>query len=222
MAVTQETIIIGTLGDGSRLSERRRTSSRGTKSRYTIDIDAEPLVHVFDDVALGAGPAEAIRDELEQGVRQISEKARSSTIERRARAARSPTAASSRRYSGGRTGPKAPGSASPDRMFNDSGRLAEGFHVRQNPRERSFTINVPANRLTEPHFAEGLARLVPEIRNPRLLINSPEVLKEIEDSINLLVAKAHDESDAKVVALRQKRIAALKALVGLVRAAGGV
>ena len=134
MATKQETIVLNDY-DATTTSIRRRTSARGKVSeRVTVDIKSEPLVHMFDDAALGAGPAQVIRNELEKAIKGITTFAHPNTIKRRnyAKAAMESGQAPKsvrKRYSGGRIGTKLPkGSA---RLFNDSDRLSEGLFVRQ-------------------------------------------------------------------------------------------
>lgn len=43
--ILQETIVLNDFG----LAERRRTTSKGTSSRYTVTINAEPIIHTFED-----------------------------------------------------------------------------------------------------------------------------------------------------------------------------
>lgn len=198
--------------------ERRRTTSKGTKSRYTITVDAQPILHDFSETSLGAGPAQAIQAAIIRQIKAISEVAKPATIARRSRAKRllesgviednkasgnTWTAkkwiaegfkgkigeghATIARYSGGRTGAKFPtGSV---RLFNDSGRLAEGILVQQNTVEKNWTINVTANRLDPSTFGSQsaflamvarLRALVPVLANP---LTDRDVVTAIEDGI---------------------------------------
>lgn len=217
MATKQETIILNDFG--SVMSKlRRRTTSRGTKSRVTLEIKSEPLVHVFDDVALGSGPANAIRDVLERSIKAIGQMSALETRKRRARAQidfRTNPGGSKwlkKRYSGGRIGPKEPNQTF--RLFNDSGRLAEGLFVRQNPREATFTVNVPANRFTDAtrHLIPQLISLATSFGSPEKILADKAVQKEIRDSIGLILKKARSSRDAKRVLQAQRELNRAKTL----------
>ncbi len=224
MAVKQETIILHDF-EGAKALIRRRTTSRGTRDRVSIEIEAEPIVHVFDDTALGSGPSQAIRDELEKAIKAITAIAKPSTIikrnwSRREMESGSPAKSTKKRYSGGRIGTKIPKTSV--RLFNDSDRLSEGLFVRQNPREGSFTTNVPANRFTDDtqHLVKRLFDLVPILRSPAKLLASKSVRDEIDNSINLLISKARTIGDAKRKALQQQQLNVAKAVIKLFIGAG--
>jgi len=214
--ITQDVIVLNDFG----FEERRRTTSKGTSSRFTVTIKSEPLVHVFDERQLGKGPAEAIREVLWKGIRGIEEFAALATVKRRERARRAlaaGTGSAVRRYDGGRTGRKEPGQTV--RVFNDSGRLADGLEVRENVTEKSWTVNVTKNRLTPIDFGtqaqllamvERLQRLVPELGDPRALLKHSTVTKAIDAAISNLIIKALERGTA----LRSQRRGALLRLVG--------
>lgn len=180
------------------LERRSRTTGQGpalkTKDRYTITIKAEPMVHIFDARALGQGPAEAIVEHLRNRIRGISEVAKPATLAARQRAKDAyqrgePWA--KRRYAGGRTGGKEPGQTV--RLFNDSGRLADGLFARPT-RDNAWTVNVPANRFDPTTFSGGegamaemvarLQQLVPEFGDAAKLSQVAEVRQAIADSVN--------------------------------------
>lgn len=147
MSVSQDVVVLNDFG-GSSFERRTRTTSSGTKDRYTMTIKAEPIVHDFDKLKLGQGPAIAIRDLIRRQIKAIGAFAKPGTIAKREAAVRALARGADwaqRRYSGGRTGTKEPNTSW--RLFNDSGRLADGLEVRENKAEGSWTINVPANRL---------------------------------------------------------------------------
>src|SRR6185503_3061467 len=130
--------------------------------------------------------ADAIRDALTAQVKGITEFASLATRRRRERArkhfdgALAPSSsyrgAYEKRYSGGRTGMKAPGQT--DRLFNDSERFAEGVFVRQNQTDNTFTVNVPTSRLDPSTFTGAafqamlakLRELVPGLADVRHLL----------------------------------------------------
>ena len=201
MPIDQNVIVLG-----AGLEERQRTTSKGTTSRYTVTVSGDSLVHNFDDVALGAGPAEAIRNVLRDKVRAIVAVAAPSTLANRQRAKAALQRGASwavKRYSGGRTGTKEPGQTV--RLFNDSGRFADGLFVRQNLKEKSWTINVPANRLDPSTFADGqaglqemyqrLVELVPEFADASKLADAPEVRRAVAESISDVLMKAGKETE---------------------------
>jgi hypothetical protein len=219
--ITQEVVILNEAG----FEERRRTTSRGTSSRYTVTIKSEPLLHQFDELVLGKGPAEAIRALLQKKIRGIDEFVSLATKRRRERAqsalARG-VGTAPRRYGGGRMGRMEPNRT--DRLFNDSERLADGVAVMENKVEESWTVNVAVNRLTPVDFGplsavlsmvERLQRLVPELGDARKMVNEPSVKKAIDQSIADLITKAKERG----LALTSQRRGALLRLVGLGRLA---
>ena len=210
------------------MSQRKRTTKKGKVStRTTIEIESEPLVHVFDDTALGAGPAQAIKEALERGIKAINQTARPSTLAFRRRARKALTAGASwakNRYKPlrGDATNRLPGHS--DRLFNDSNTLAEGLFVRQNTAEKNFTVNVPSSRFTShtEHLAERLVQLVPALSSPRSMLNDREVTKAIEESLDLLIAKARNIADAKRAQMRLQQLNAAKAVLNLFRTLGGI
>src|SRR5690606_36282772 len=110
---------------------------------------SEPILHDFDERRTGRPVAEAIRDVLAAKIRGIAATVSESTTLKRkyvANAYRAGKPWAVRQYGGGRMKPTPPPDADNDRMFNFSGRLAEGLFVRENPTEGGFTVNMPANR----------------------------------------------------------------------------
>lgn len=214
MAITQDVIVIN---EG--FQERRRTTSTGTKSRYTITVTAEPIIHNFSEEKLGEGPAEAIKAAIVKQIKGITEVANLSTIKRRQSAARSIQAGKTdARYSGGRIGAMPPSGSV--RLFNDSGRLADGIFVRQNPQEKNWTINVPANRLDPSTFksfasftsmVNRLRELVPALVNP---FGDRDVIKAIEAGIDGVLLRVLEKGE-------DLRAARNKAIMGLFKQVAG-
>lgn len=172
MAVSQETIVLNDYS-GSATQRRTRTTSNGTSVRYTLSIKSEPILVDFDPLKLGKGPAEAIAALVSKQIRAISETASLSTQLGRKYAANAFAAGQSwakKRYSGGRTGAKPPGAASSDRLFNDSGRLADGIFASENKKEGNWTINVPANRFDPTTFKGGESAILSMIERLRNLV----------------------------------------------------
>ncbi|HET6613634.1 MAG TPA: hypothetical protein VFG83_16660 [Kofleriaceae bacterium] len=203
-----------------------RTGRRG-KSRFTIEIESKPLLHDFDDLALGQGPADAIRDVITHKLKTITAKVAPATRTFRDRAVAAYKAGEPwavKRFSGGRTG-ETPPKAGAERMFNFSGRLANNVTARENKRDNAWTINVPANRLNPANFEgqgafermiDQLHRYVPELTEPRKLLSDPEVRKAIVDSIEQLIINERTKLDLKRKQLRRQ----IFGLLG--HAAGGV
>jgi hypothetical protein len=195
MAITQDVVVLNDFG-GGQFERRTRTTSSGTKDRYTCTIKAEPILHDFNGLRLGKAPAEAIRDLLRRQIKAIGEFAALPTRAKRERAVGALSRGADwakRRYSGGRTGTTQPNTSG--RMFNDSGRLADGLEVRENREEERWTINVPANRLTpivdgvrtftEAAFTQminDLYRLAPAFRG------GDEVLRD--EGVRMAIAQA--------------------------------
>ncbi len=187
---TQATIVINSLG----LEEKQRTTARGTKSRYTVTIKAQPIALTFSAKELGAAPAEAIRQHLSDAIKGITEVAKPATILARRKALeafRRGEGWATRRYSGGRTGATPP-DPTKVRLFNDSGRLANGISVR-NSGDDSWTVNVPANRFDPATFVGGrdamirmverLQELVPTLGDANRLADVPAVRDAISDTV---------------------------------------
>ncbi len=179
---TQDVVV---LNDFSGVTFEQRTRTNKTTgvatARYSLSIEAEPILHNLDGVMLGRGPAEAIRDLLVKQAKAIGEFATPATqafrekmrdalagkiapkgsVRRRGVvvATRSLADLARERYTGGRTGTKEPMAGGTDRIGVDSGRLSEGFYVMQNPVEGSFTVNVPENRFDPKTWGGTMASL---------------------------------------------------------------
>ncbi len=208
----QTTVVVNDFG-GVVLSERTRTSGNGNSAvRYTLDIKATPILNDLNGVELGRGPSAAIRDILETQVLNITAVAKPATRtfrEKMERAFAGRTESSATRLRRGvqvpvkkpmtqiaqeRYGATARTPARPPnqsvRFANDSGRLARGWFVTQNPKEGSWTINSPANRLDPatwggPGFEAFVARLVdlvPALRDPRTLLDEPAFVRAVANA----------------------------------------
>lgn len=211
-----------------RQGRERKDGSRG-RGRMTIEIVSEPLVCQFDEVQLGHGPAEAAAQVLAEKVRAIQEDAAPSTIlTRKAQEnayARGETWAT-KRFGGPRLGsmPPNPGSY---RKFNHSGTLADSFTAKENKTEKSWTVNVAANRLdprTSRNAAEfafitdALRRLVPEIDDPAALLRDPRVDAAIDQAVESLILNAAKRNEMLRSQLWQARLS----LGGAIRLPPGV
>jgi hypothetical protein len=209
------------------LVARRGAGTRG-KQRTTVEIVSEPLLHDFDENVLGAEPAVAIRDLLERETKNVEEPASKATLAIRAKSARALEAGASwakRRYSGGRTGTKPPNQTI--RKLNDSGRLAEGWFVRENKEDRAWTVNVPANRLSPEVFGARwewflgeLRRLVKPIGDVRAIGADKGFQSAVTKSIAGLIIKGELRGDSvSVRKLQQLSKARKQALLAAIRAA---
>lgn len=212
MAITQDRFPLWGV-----FKERRRTTSRGTKSRVTVEFQTDELLFNLDEFVLGQGPAEAIATILAEQIRAIKRTVSDATIRRRQSAMRNPNSKSYRkRYAGGRIGPTPPTDSTT--YGNDSGRLARSIHVRDNPTDASYTVNVAANRFDEESFGRGfiqflqtLASLVPALGNPASLTQHPAFNKAVDEAVDVMVAKGVTEAKAAAESRRKQLEAARKA-----------
>jgi hypothetical protein len=189
--------------------------SRNGVTRYSISVDAEPLLLSLSREKIGKPVADAIRDAIRAGIRAIGTPAKPATVKRRTRAVAAITngkAWALKRYAGGRTGASAPGKSA--NLYNDSGRFADGLVVQQNTTEGTFTINVTANRLdpstfTPLRFTEMVRRLgelVPALRNP---FDVPAVQESIEAVVGDVMIRAIKREQDRTAGLRTQRNQAL-------------
>lgn len=211
-----------------RLGRERKDGTRG-RARMTIEIQSEPLVHVFDEVQLGHGPAEAAAEVLREKVRGIQEKASPSTNEYRAKIEKAyerGEAWAQRRvnWRGNKGGVTF---QSDDRKFNHSGTFADSLVARENKTDKSWTLNVAANRLdprtsrnaTEFAFiTSALRRLVPELDDPARLLNDPRVVAAIDQAVESLILNAAKLNQQLRAKLWQARLS----LGGAIRLPPGV
>lgn len=193
-----------------------KTGLRG-RARMSVEIIAEPLVHNFDDLQLGKGPSEAIANALRKGIEGITETVSDRTLETRKYQEHAYAAGKSwvkARFGGGRMADTPP-RAGEARHFNHSGRTAKSIVATENKTEKSWTVNVAANRL-DPRTSRGagdfaaitetLIRLVPEFGDPRRLAEHPLVKAAIAASIDDLIVDAKKRGQDLLAALRQARL----------------
>lgn len=199
MAVSQTSKVLFFDPAGATATARTRTTSRGTSTRITLDIKADKLGIVTDPRVLGRDIASGIADAIRAGIRAIGEAASADTQLKRKYAASAlerGAAWATRRYAGGRTGVKAPNTEPGGRLFNDSGRLADGIVARAT-RDGNFTINVPKSRLDPSTFSGGafeamfrkLVSLVGVLREPASLGEAPQVRAAMENVLGKAVSK---------------------------------
>lgn len=181
------------------LTARSRTSrSGGVKTRYTVEIKAEPLVHNLDARALGKGPAEAIAKFLRDSIGGIGAAASPATVRARASAARNAGKSwASKRYAGGRIGAMAANAS--DRLFNDSGRLIKSIVARAT-RAGTYVINVAANRLDPETLDNGgaaalgrifmqLRQYVPQLGDAAALADAIPVRRAVMEARAAMIKK---------------------------------
>jgi|GEM_PF-2316635 hypothetical protein len=204
--------------------------SANVKSRYTVVVRSEKLVHNLSAKALGKGPAQAIVAVLRERIAGIAAVAAPATIKAREVARRAflrgaPWAM--KRYAGGRTGQMLPDSS--DRLFNDSGRFAKTLTA--NASDDAWRINVAANRLS-PDTLDGqggrggegalaaiwnlLKDLVPEIAEPSRLMDDLRVRGAIQQSLDSMITKVRGEGVDLAIELVRATIEVVEAIDELV------
>lgn len=198
--------VINSWSDGDiTLAARRGTLKSGAqrKARYSIEINSEPLLFDLNEMNLGGKLAEVWAQRIRDNILGIAVPASKATQAMRSKAAAAFSSGASwalKRYGGGRIGSMPPNQS--DKLFNDSGRLATGIHVRQNLTDASYTVNVPANRLNRETFGAGydamVARfvsLVPML-DPKKALGDPQIEKAIKESVDQMVTKLESNAEA--------------------------
>lgn len=195
--MAQTTILLNDFG----LQRRDRTTASGVKSRYTVEIKSEPLVHVYNPKAMGEGPATAIAEQLRAAVQNIKALASPSTQRKRLQAERAfqhNKSWATKRYAGGRMGSMQPDSAegAQGALFNDSGRFAKSI-VANATRDDAWIVNMAANRLDPSTFPDGeggvlrmietLRRYVPQWGDARAIAALPAVKQEIALAADMII-----------------------------------
>lgn len=211
-----------------RMGRERKDGTRG-RARMTIEIKSEPLVHVFDEVQLGHGPAEAAAQVLAEKVRGISEEVAPETALTRKyqeSAYQRGESWAKKRFGGPRLGERAPNPNSL-RKFNHSGTFADSIVARENKTDKTWTVNVAANRLdprtsrNASEFAfitDALRRLVPEIDDPARLLHDPRVKTAIDEAVETLILNAAKRNQM----LRRQLLDLRLSLGGAIRLPPGV
>jgi hypothetical protein len=210
-----------------RLGRSNAAGGRG-RARMSIEIRSEPLVHNFDELQLGQGPAMAAAAGLQKKIRAVSDTAKASTLVIRGRQKRAYERGeqwAKKRFGGPKLGPRPPTDSLAYLNFSDT--FASSITGTENRTEKSWTINVAANRLdprTSRNAAEfafitdALHRFVPELNDPRLLGQMPEVREAVVRSIEDMIIKARDLNNK----LRVQLLGQALSLLGLGPLAGGV
>lgn len=193
MAITQDVVAVNVYDDAA-LQRRTRTTSTGDHVRYSMTIEAEPVIHDFSIETLTARTRDAVLDTLKKAVTSIGINPTAATLRRRELAAIG-LAAGVRsyveRYTGGRTSNDPPGTFKT--FWNDSRRFVNGLAVMINRKESGFTVNVPANRLDPRTFGGGESALIvqwrrfldaaPAFRGGQALLQDKGVRDAIEEDI---------------------------------------
>lgn len=193
------------------------------KSRYTLNIKAEPLLVGLEEVALVAGPAAAALEAIREDIGNITENAAKGTLEFRKEAHdayfRGDQWALDRYRQLDRVqGPVYPPGSS-NKLFNDSGRLRQGISLKQNPREGAFTVNLPASRDLnggDPKMFQKFVRLVPSV-SPRKLIGDARFEKAVAQTVVDAIRKAANQNEISRLRLRYQRWQAIRQAMGLAR-----
>lgn len=198
---------------GGSIERRERTNAAGTMTpRYSMTIQAEPLLHDFSDLALGKGVTDAIVAVLREAMRTRGGKATEATQHKRVTAITALAIghpSTVRRYTGGRTGATPPNIDGGGRLYYDSGRFANGIVAMQNPKEgNGWTINVPANRLDPTTFGGGepaiiafwrrLTTDIPEFLGGAALAAHKEIRAAIEQAIPAAIYVVKRDATAKL------------------------
>jgi hypothetical protein len=168
---------------------RSKTSKSG-KTRFSIRVEAEPVIINTNAKALGAEITAAVVEHLRNRVRNISATVSEATRRARERAERAVQRGESwatKRYAGGKMGARQPNQS--DRLFNDSGRFAESI-VGSAASDNSWRINVAANRL-DPQTANGGEAAVQRIwqRLVQLVPESNEILAARIRMVDKMISK---------------------------------
>lgn len=218
------------LSSGALVGRLGRTNAAGVRgrARFSIEIRSEPLVFNFDELQLGQGPAMAAAAGLQKKIRAVTDPVKASTevTRQRQRAAYERGEAwAKKRFGGPRLGPRPPTDSS--RFLNFSDTFASSIVGTENRTEKSWTLNVAANRLdprtsrnaTEFAFiTSALRRLVPEIDDPRLLGEMREVREAVSKSIDDMITTARKLNNK----LRVQVLTQALSLLGLGPLAGGI
>lgn len=248
MPITQRTIVLNGFGLEKRERFKSVTVNTGViqfdtmqsmGARFSVSVDATPMVHVYDAKTLGAGPAAALAEHLRERVQNIGVNASQATLLRREQARKALTAASERakdkpsrestqkRYSGGRLGAMPPDQS--EKLFNDSGRFAKGIYAAATA--TGYTINFPANRFDPSTFDDGdagvmrlfvkLRELVPEFGDAAQLATVPAFQRAVTAAKESIIARSSWRSSGQVIDLgeaRRSRLEAVRAALELASA----
>ena len=157
MATQESKVLILNAAHTAALTERTRTTSRGTSQRFTIDIVQEGIGVNLDEISAGRGIANALVEAIKKRIQERAGQASDGTIAFRVAAQTAlmkGKAWAQARYNppGNRMGPREPGKT--QQKFQDSGRLVEGM-VSTPTRDGTFTINTAKGRFDPNTWKAG-------------------------------------------------------------------
>ncbi len=223
--------VLNTWSDGDVMFTKRGgtlASGKARKERYTIEVKSEPLLLDLNEFNLGQVVAEAWRSRIRDNILGISASASEATQRMRVKAGiavKSGAAWARDRY----TRRRPPQSFIPNqtnKLFNDSGLLADGIHVRQNLTDATYTINFPVNRFNPETFGAGFGAMLSKFRtqapmmDPKKALGDDQVEKAIHEGLGNMMAKAESNSAAAIQRkLGQLRAARKKVLLQIARLA---
>ena len=199
MATQESKVLILNAAHTAALTERTRTTSRGTSQRFTIDIVQEGIGVNLDEISAGRGIANALVEAIKKRIQDRAGKASDGTIAFRVAAQTAlmkGKAWAQARYNppGNRMGPREPGKT--QQKFQDSGRLVEGL-VSTPTRDGTFTINAAKGRLDPNTWKAGkgaptfdsVFRELLELIGVETIADEPGVRAAIEASTAKIVQK---------------------------------
>lgn len=176
----------------------QRTSKTG-KQRFVAVVKSEPIYVNTDPKQLGGEIAVAIAKHLREQVKGISARASDATLRARKAAEKAFKAGEPwalKRYGGGKMGSKPPNQS--DRMFNDSGRMAESITANAS-KDGVWRVNMAANRLSgSPASVQRiyakLVELVPGFKNIGEIMKSNDVLAAMVRTKEKMIRKGKMQS----------------------------
>lgn len=188
---------------------KSRTSKSG-KQTFSVSVTAEPIIINTGPAAFIAPVAQAVAHHLKERMRGISETASKATLKARKAAEMAMQAGkpwATKRYAGGRIGAMPPNKS--DRLFNDSGRFADGLVAAYVGKDGTFRINVPANRLDPSTTSDGqagvariwqrLVQLIPEFADAGKLMENDVIRATAKRSMSNMIKKAKATQDKLAV-----------------------
>lgn len=228
--------IINSWSDGDiTLAARRGTLASGKqrKPRYSIEIDSQPLLMDLNELVLGGRLAEVWAQRIRDNIQGIAIPASKATQGFRKGASEAFTRGEQwarQRYAGGRIGAMAPNTS--DKLFNDSGRLAAGVHVRQNLTDASYTVNLPANRFNRETFGARYEAMVAKfvslvpMLDPKKAVTDQQMQKAVTESFDEMMLKLESNAEAAIARglarLRAQKLRLLKQVGAIARGALGL
>lgn len=170
---------VGDAGDGPNDNEMppRTITINEPFAGPGVTCKSEPITHTFDEAALGEGPARAIARVITEQLRGLAQLAKRQTIERRARA--KAAIGKAVRTTVERYGDMAPTGS--QRLFNDSGRLAELLVKLAGD---AWQVVTSSSRLEASTFgAAELEAMMVRLRQMIPALRAPLEQREVRDAI---------------------------------------